>query len=109
MYRLSHYPGQKNRYSRDIHEIDRQYDHEISCDIDLDLQLELATRRYRESRPCQTEARYRTISHDQTVDQPHEFLSCNDFLARVVQNYEQQKSYGKNPSRGNFVWESVCP
>ena len=36
--------GQKNRYSRDIHEIDPQCDHVISCDIDFDLQSELATR-----------------------------------------------------------------
>ena len=35
----------KNRYSRDIHEIDPQCDHEISCDIDFDLQRELVTRR----------------------------------------------------------------
>ena len=31
----NYYPGQKNCYSRDIHEIDRQCDHLISCDIDL--------------------------------------------------------------------------
>ena len=37
--------AKKNRYSRDIHEIDPQCDHEISCDIDFDLQHELATRR----------------------------------------------------------------
>ena len=53
-----YYPGQKNHYSQDIHEIDRQCDHEISCDVDSDLQRELATRRYRESRRCQTGARY---------------------------------------------------
>ena len=37
-------PGQKNRHSRDIHEIDPQCDHVISCNIDFDLQRELATR-----------------------------------------------------------------
>ena len=75
---MYNYPGQKNRYSRDIHEIDPQCDHVISRDIDFDLQRELATRSYREleSRRCRTEARYRTISHDRTVDQPHEFLGC---------------------------------
>ena len=77
-----YYPGQKNRYSRDIHERDRQCDHVISCDIDFDLQRELATRRYRESHQCRTEARYRTISHDRTADQPHEFLGCNDFFGQ---------------------------
>ena len=74
--------AKKNRYSRDIHEIDLQCDHLISCDIDFDLQRELATRRGRESRRCRAEARYRTISHDRTVDQTHEFLGCNDFLGQ---------------------------
>ena len=41
---LFYYPGQKNRYSRDIHEIDQRCDHVISCDINFDLQRELATR-----------------------------------------------------------------
>ena len=77
-----YYPGQKNRYSRDIHEIDPQCDHVISRDIDFDLQRELATRSYRESCRGRTEARYRTISHDRTVDQPHEFLGCNDFFGQ---------------------------
>ena len=77
-----YYPGQKNRYSRDIHEIDLQCDHVISRDIDFDLQCELATRSYRESRRCRTEARYRTMSHDRTVDQPHEFFGCNDFFGQ---------------------------
>ena len=39
-----YYPGQKNRYSRHIHEIDPQCDHVISRDIDVDLQREFATR-----------------------------------------------------------------
>ena len=55
-------PWLKNHYSRDIHEIDPQCDHVISCDIEFDLQRELATRRYRGSRRCQTEARYHTIA-----------------------------------------------
>ena len=42
----TYYPGQKNRYSRDIHEIDPQCDPVISRDIDFDLQVqrELVTR-----------------------------------------------------------------
>ena len=79
-----YYPGQKNRYSRNTHEIDPHYDHVISRDIDFDLQRELATRSYRESHRCRTEARYRTISHDRTVDQPHEFLGCNDFFGQGI-------------------------
>ena len=56
----------------------------IIRDIDFDLQRdprELATRNYRESRRCRTEARYRAISH-RTVDQPHEFLGCNNFFGQ---------------------------
>ena len=49
------WPKKKNRYSRDIHEIDPQCDHVISCDIDFDLQRELTTRRGRASRRCRTE------------------------------------------------------
>ena len=36
------------------------------------------------SRRCRTEARYRTIHIIGLSDQPHEFLGCNDFLARLV-------------------------
>ena len=41
-----YYLAKKNLYSRDIHEIDPQCDHVISCNIDFDLQRELVTRRY---------------------------------------------------------------
>ena len=80
-YNLPPWP-KKNRYSRDIHEIDPQCDHVISFNIDLDLQRELATRRGHGSRRRRTEARYRTILHDRTVDQPHEVLGCNDFFGQ---------------------------
>ena len=65
--------------------------------IDFDLQLqvqvqrELATISYRQSRRCRTEARYRTISYDRTVDQPHEFLGCNDFLGQGSSNKRNQR------------------
>ena len=41
---LLYYPGQKNRYSREIHEVDRRSDHVISCDIKLRFDSDLATR-----------------------------------------------------------------
>ena len=109
-----YYPGQKNRYSRDIHEVDSQCDHEggveggveknlhqqpqkrllvqiffntpWSCDIVRRRLRSASATRVRDaqtdrgSRRCRTEARYRTVSHDRTVDQPHEFLGCNDFF-----------------------------
>ena len=30
----SYYPGQENRYSREFHEVDLQFDHVTSCDIE---------------------------------------------------------------------------
>ena len=49
-----------------------------STSICIATQARDARRSCRESRRCRTEAQYRTISHDRTVDQPHEFLGCND-------------------------------
>ena len=82
MHACMYYPGQKNRYSRDIHEIDPQCDHGISIVIDCNLQRELTMCRCRGSRRRRTDARYHTISHDRTADQPHEFLGCNDFFGQ---------------------------
>ena len=75
-----YYPGQKNRYSRDIHEIDPQCDHVISGDIDINLQRELATRRAAGRVDVELKldiARFHMIG---LSDQPHEFLGCNDFF-----------------------------
>ena len=80
-------PWPKKSLQPRIHEIDPQCDHVISCDINFDLQRELATHSCHRCRShrCWTErseARYRTISHDRAVDQPHEFLGCNDFFGQ---------------------------
>ena len=50
------WPKSRFMYSRDIHEIDPQCDHVISCDIHFDLHREVAMRRYHEWRRCLTEA-----------------------------------------------------
>ena len=77
-----YYPGQKNRYRREIHEVDLQFDHVILCDI------ELRVRHRRDSRGCASRprvadrSRCRMISHDCTVDQSHEYLGCNDFFGQ---------------------------
>ena len=60
-------------------------------DFDLQVQRELATISYRQSRRCRTEARYRTISYDRTVDQPHEFLGFNDFFGQGSSNKRNQR------------------
>ena len=78
----SYYPGQKNRYSRDIHEIDPACNHEKIMRHQLWSATRVRDAQPRESRRCRTEARYRTMSHDQTAHQPHEFLGCNDFFGQ---------------------------
>ena len=82
-----YYPGQKNRYSRDIHEIDPRCDHVILCDINFDLQSERATRavlqpagRVDHGR-CRSEARYHTIA---LLINLMNISAVTIFLARVV-------------------------
>ena len=77
-------PWPKNRYSREIPEVDLQFDHVISCDIKLRFDIDV-TRGVCASWTCVADrSRCRMISHDFTADQSHEYLGCNDFLARVV-------------------------
>ena len=67
----NNYPGQRHRYSRDIHEVDLQFDHVMLCDNDFDLQREPVTRKkepvtrkHRGSHRCPSAAniaRYHTI------------------------------------------------
>ena len=79
---LSYYPGQKNRYSREIYEVDRRSDHVISCDIELRFDSD-ATRGSCVSRAGVADrSRCREISHDRTADQSHEYLGCNDFFGQ---------------------------
>ena len=60
----------------------RLIDHVISCDIELRFDID-ATRG-----PCASQVRVadgsrcRMISVDRTVDQSHEYLSCNDFFGQ---------------------------
>ena len=82
MYLCMYYPGQKNRYSREIHEVDRRSDHVISCDIELRFDSD-ATRGSCASRARVADrSRCREISHDRTADQSHEYLGCNDFFGQ---------------------------
>ena len=100
---IFYYPGQKNRYSREIHEVDLQIDHVISCDIELRFDID-ATRGTCASRArVAYRSRCRTISHDRTADQSHEYLGCNDFLARVV-----CKGCKAVPIRGETLVHSFC-
>ena len=71
-----YYPGQKNRCSRDIHEIDPQCNHVISGNIDFDLQHDSQRAGRVDVEPKLDIARYHLIG---LSDQPHEFLGCNDF------------------------------
>ena len=65
-----YYPGQKNRYSREIHEVDLQVDHVISSDIERQFDID-ATRVICASRArvaLADRSRCRMISHDCTAD-----------------------------------------
>ena len=82
-----YYPGQKNRYSREIHEVDRRSDLVISCDIELRFDSD-ATRGSCPSRTHVADrSRCRKISHDCTADQSHEYLGCNDFFGQGSISY----------------------
>ena len=78
--------AKKNRYGRDIHEIDQQCGHSLSGDINFDLQrdsqrADTAGSTRDDVEPKLDIARYHMIG---LSNQPHEFLDCNNFLARVV-------------------------
>ena len=82
-----YYPGQKNRYSREIHEVDRRSDPVISCDIELRFDSDATcgscasrARNADRSRCCE-------ISHDRTADQSHEYLGSNDFFGQSSRSY----------------------
>ena len=68
----TYYPGQKNRYSREIH--DSGWSTVQSCDI---VRYRAATRHRRDAGHCSSRAhvadcsRCRMISHDRTADQSH--------------------------------------
>ena len=79
---LTYYPGQKNRYSRDIHEIDPHCNHVISCEIDFNLQRELATRRAAGRVDVEVKLDIARFHMIRLSDQPHEFLGCNDFFGQ---------------------------
>ena len=78
-------PWPKNRYSREIHEVDRRSDHVISCNIELRFDSDATCGSCASRARVADRSRCREISHDRTADQSHEYLGCNDFfLARVV-------------------------
>ena len=75
-----YYPGQKNRYTRDIHEADQQCDHVISSFGSTSTRP--AALRVASSPQVADRSRCRMISHDRTADQSHEYLGCNDFFGQ---------------------------
>ena len=80
----SYYFCQKNRYSRDIHEIDPPCNHVKSCDIDFGLRRVFATRSLTsrvDVEPKLDIAQYHMIKLQINL---MNFIGCDDFLARVV-------------------------
>ena len=90
-YITNYYPGQKNRYSREIHEVDLQFDHVISCDIELRFDIN-ATRGSCASRVAlQIEvnvARYHMIALQINL---MNISAVTIFLARVVKRGYNRK------------------
>ena len=71
-----------NRYSREIHEIDLQFNHVISCDIKRRFDIHATRGIPRVASRVADRSRCRMISPDRTADQSHEYLSCNDFFGQ---------------------------
>ena len=72
--------AKKNRYSREIHEVDLQFDHVISCNIELRFDIDVTCGICMSRARVADRSRCRMISHDRTADQSHEYLGCNDFF-----------------------------
>ena len=77
-----YYPGQKNRYSREIHEVDLQFNHVMSCDIDLRFNIDATHGICAPRARVADRSRCRMISYDRTAHQSHEYLSCNGFFGQ---------------------------
>ena len=84
--------AKKNRYSREIHEVDRRSDHVISCDIELRFDSDSTHGCCASRARVADRSRCREISHDRTADQSHEYLGCNDFFG---QDSRQEMSTGE--------------
>ena len=65
-------------------EVDPQFDHVMSCDIELRFNIDATRSSYASRSRVADRSRCRMISHDRTADQSHEYLGCNNILARVV-------------------------
>ena len=83
-----YYPGQKNRYSREIHVVDRQSDHVISSDIglrfDIDTTRGICASRARVADRGRCRERYHMIAL-RIILMNISAVSVTIFLARVVE------------------------
>ena len=68
--------------SREIHEADLQFDHVISCNIELRFGVDVTCGVCVSRVHVADQSRCRMISHDRTVDQSHEYLGCNNFFGQ---------------------------
>ena len=89
LWMAKYYPGHKNPYSREIHEADLQFDHVISCDIELRFDIDAIRGLCASRARVADRSRWRMISLDRTADQSHEYLTWNDFFgqgSRIMRN-----------------------
>ena len=80
----------KNRYSRDFHEVELQFDHVIPHDIDFHWKSTQPAGSERGELALQIEVDIALISHDRSVFLPHEYLGCNDFFARSLHKSKRE-------------------
>ena len=100
--KTNYYPGQKNRYSRDIHEIDPPCNHVKLCDIDFDLRREFATRSLAscvDVEPKLDIAQYHMIKLQMNL---MNFSAVTIFLASV-EDCVSQKDHCKSNIRRNYL------
>ena len=84
LYKLTrlYYPGQKFHYSLEIHEVDPQFDHVISCHIELRFDIDATRGNCASLAHVADCSQCRMIPHDRTADQSHEYLGCDDFFGQ---------------------------
>ena len=85
----------KNRYSQEIHEVDPQFDHVISCDIKLRFDIDASRGSVRCELALQIDSsRCHMTSHDRTADQSHDYCNFTNFRCSLnFGNFGGQQFY----------------
>ena len=95
-----YYPGQKNCYSREIHEVDRRSDHVISCDIELWFDSD-ATRGSCELQCCQVPVFVPIFTEIRPV------IRSTEMQWSIPQVWKNQNQFRKFQSQTNFSFKLI--